>query len=167
MSNTDTDTGAIDTTIIEWRDKGVGPGGIANALEAMGLGRWSAKDVGAALKRLGIKADTLRAAEAVFTPGEEGTAEDYEAEGWAGHCGEKFVRPWLDSTGRDVRDTEGAAGEQSDGGGDVDTTLADRALEHLERTEKDDLENPFESTAWNSRPTLINCKQSRGYFPVS
>ena len=112
----DTDTDAIDTTIIMWRDRGVGPGGIANALEAMGLGKWTAKAVGDALKRLGIKADTLRAAEAVFTPGEEGTADDYEGvEGWAGHCGGKFTRPWLDNTGRDVRDT-GAAGEQGDGG---------------------------------------------------
>ncbi len=165
MTDTE-DTDAIDATIIMWRDKGVAPGGIANALEALGLGRWTAEGVRAALKRLGIKADTLRAAEAVFTPGEEGTAEDYEAEGWAGHSGDKFTRPWLDRVGHDVRDT-GCAGEQIGEGADVDTTLADRALEHLERTEKDDLENPFESTAWNSRPTLINCKQSRGSFPVS
>ncbi len=145
-SNTDTDTGAIDTTIIEWRDKGVGPGGIANVLEALGLGKWTAKAVGAALKRLDVKADTLRAAEAVFTPGEEGTAEDYEAEGWAGHSGDKFTRPWLDRVGHDVRDT-GCAGEQGGGGGDVDTTFADRAVEHLERTEKADQDNPFKSTA--------------------
>ncbi len=137
MTDTE-DTDAIDATIIMWRDKGVAPGGIANALEALGLGKWTAKAVGAALKRLGIKADTLRAAEAVFTP--EG--ED-EGEGWADHCGEKFVRPWLDNTGRDVRDT-GAAGEQGGGDGDVDSTLAERALEHLERREKADQENPFE-----------------------
>ena len=140
MSNTDTDTDAI---IIMWRDRGVGPGGIANALEAMGLGRWSAEGVKAALKRLGIKADTLRAAEAVFTPGEEGTAEDYEAEGWDGHCGSKFTRPWLDNAGRNVRDT-GCAGEQAGEGGDVDSTFADRAVEHLERREKADQDNPFE-----------------------
>ncbi len=143
MSDTDTDT--IDTAILEWHAKGVGLGGIANALEALGLGKWTAKTVGAALKRLGIKADTLRAAEAVFTPGEEGTAEDYEAEGWQGHGGEKFVGPWLDRVGRDVRDT-GAAGEQGGGDGDVDTTLADRAVEHLERREKADQDNPFETT---------------------
>ncbi len=157
MTDTE-DTDAIDATIIMWRDKGVAPGGIANALGAMGFGRWTAKDVGTILKRLDAKA--------MFTPGEEGTAADYEAEGWAGHCGDKFVRPWLDRVGHDVRDT-GCAGEQIGEGADVDTTLADRALEHLERTEKDDLENPFESTAWNSRPTLINCKQSRGSCPVS
>ncbi len=136
----DTDTDAIDTTIIMWRDRGVGPGGIANALEAMGLGKWTAKAVGDALKRLGIKADTLRAAEAVFAPG-----EGEEGEGWAGHCGDKFTRPWLDNTGRDVRDT-GAPGEQGDGGGDVDRTFADRAVEHLERREKADQDNPFFST---------------------
>ena len=90
MSNTG-DT--IDTTILEWHGKGVGPGGIANVLQALGLGQWTTKDVRAALKRLGIKADTFRAAEAVFTPGEEGTAEDYEAEGWQGHGGDKFTRP--------------------------------------------------------------------------
>ena len=139
MSNKD-----IDEAIIEYHTKGVGLGGIANVLEALGLGKWTAKAVGAALKRLGVKADTLRAAEAVFTPGEEGTAEDYEAEGWAGHSGEQFIRPWLDSVGRDVRDT-GCVGEQGDLG-DVDTnsTFADRALEHLERREKADQENPFE-----------------------
>ncbi len=141
---TDTGTDAIDTTILEWHARGVGLGGIANVLEALGLGKWTAKAVGAALKRLGIKADTLRAAEAVFTPGEEGTAADYE--GWEGHGGEKFVGPWLDRVGRDVRDT-GAAGEQSDGDGDVDRTLADRAVEHLERREKADQDNPFKSTA--------------------
>ncbi len=113
---TDTDTDAIDTIILDWHARGVGLGGIANVLAALGMGKWTAKDVRAALKRLGIKADTLRAAEAVFTPGEEGTADDYEGvEGWAGHCGGKFNRPWLDNTGRDVRDT-GAAGEQGDGG---------------------------------------------------
>ncbi len=138
------DQEAIDATILDWNAKGVGPGGIANVLEAMGFGRWTASAVKAALERLGVKADTLRAAEAVFTPGEEGTAEDYEAEGWAGHCGEKFVRPWLDSTGRDVRDT-GAAGEQGGGGADQ-TTFADRAVEHLERREKADQDNPFETT---------------------
>ena len=142
MTDTE-DTDAIDATIIMWRDKGVAPGGIANALEALGLGRWTAEGVRAALKRLGIKADTLRAAEAVFTPGEEGTAEDYEAEGWEGHGGEKFIRPWLDRVGHDVRDT-GCAGEKGDGGGDVDTTFADRALEHLERREEADQGNPFE-----------------------
>ncbi len=100
-----------DTTILEWHAEGVGPGGIANVLEALGLGKWSAEGVRAALKRLGIKA--------MFTPGEEGTAEDYEAEGWEDHGGEKFIRPWLDRVGHDVRDT-GCAGEQSDlGGGDV------------------------------------------------
>ena len=143
----DMDTDAIDTTILEWHRKGVGPGGIANALEALGFDRWSAKAVGAALKRLGVKADTLRAAEAVFTPGEEGTAEDYEAEGWEGHCGDKFTRPWLDRVGRDVRDT-GCAGEQGEHG-QPDTTLADRAVEHLERREKADQGpggNPFVST---------------------
>ncbi len=82
----------------------------------------------------------------MFTPGEEGTAEDYEGvEGWEGHGGGKFIRPWLDNTGRDVRDT-GCAGEQGGEGEGVDTdsTLADRALEHLERREKDDQDNPFE-----------------------
>ncbi len=134
----------IDTAILEWHAKGVGPGGISNVLEALGLGKWTAKDVRAALERLGIKADALRAAEAVFTPGEEGTAADYEGvEGWAGHGGDRFVRPWLDRTGRDVRDT-GAAGEQSDGDGDVDRTFADRAVEHLERREEADQGNPFE-----------------------
>ncbi len=140
-----TDTDDIDATILEWHAKGVGPGGIANVLEAVGLGRWTAKAVGAVLKRLGIKADTLRAAEAVFTPGEEGTAEDYEAECWEGHGGDKFIRPWLDRVGRDVRDT-GAAGEQGGEGVDTNSTFADRALEHLERRERDDLENPFDST---------------------
>ena len=146
MSNTDTDTDAIDTTIIMWRDRGVGPGGIASALEAEGLGRWTAKAVRAVLDRLDDKAGIIRDAEAVFTPGEEGTAEDYEAEGWAGHGGDKFTRPWLDRVGHDVRDT-GCAGEQL--GGDVDTksTFADRALEHLERREKADQDNPFKSTA--------------------
>ncbi len=140
MTDTE-DTDAIDATIIMWRDKGVAPGGIANALEALGLGRWTAEGVRAALKRLDVNADTLRAAEAVFTPGEQGTAGDYESEGWAGHCGTKVVRPWLDRSGRNVRDT-GAPGEQ---GGVVeapDATFADRALEHLERTEEDD-DNPF------------------------
>ena len=61
---TDTDTDTTDATILEWHAKGVRPGGIANVLEALGFGRWSAKGVGAALKRLGIKADTLRAANA-------------------------------------------------------------------------------------------------------
>ena len=129
--------------------RGVGLGGIGNALEAMGLGKWTAKAVGAALKRLGIKADAFRAAEAVFTPeGEEGTAADYEGvEGWEGHGGEKFIRPWLDRVGHDVRDT-GAAGEQGDlGGADVDTSFADRAVEHLERREKADQDNPFKPTA--------------------
>ena len=98
-------------------------------------------------KRLGIKADTLRAAEAVFTPGEEGTAADYGGEGWDGHCGSEFTRPWLDSVGRDVRDT-GCFGEQGDlGDVDADSTFADRALEHLERREKADQDNPFKSTA--------------------
>ena len=142
----DTDTDAIDATILDWHSKGVGPGGIANVLEVMGLGKWTAKDVRAALKRLDAEAGIIRAAEAVFTPGEEGTAEDYEAEGWDGHCGEKFVRPWLDNTGRDVRDT-GAAGEQGDGDGDVDRTFANRAVAHLERTEEADQDNPFKSTA--------------------
>ena len=143
---TDTDTNAIDTIILDWHARGVGLGGISNVLEALGLGKWTAKAVGAALKRLGIKADTLRAAEAVFTPGEEGTAEDYEAEGWAGHGGDKFTRPWLDRVGHDVRDT-GAPGEQGDGGqGEVSSTFADLALEHLERTEKAEKENPFGST---------------------
>ncbi len=140
MSNKD-----IDEVIIEYHTKGVGLGGISNVLEALGLGQWTAKAVGAALKRLGIKADTLRAAEAVFTPGEEGTAEDYEAEGWEDHGGEKFIRPWLDRVGHDVRDT-GCAGEKGYGGGDVDTTFADRALEHLERREEADQGNPFETT---------------------
>ncbi len=134
-----------DTAILEWHARGVGLGAIGNVLEALGLGRWTAKDVGAALKRLGIKADTLRAAEAVFTPGEEGTAEDYEAEGWEGHSGDKFTRPWLDRLGRDVRDT-GCAGEQGGEGVDTDSTFADRALEHLERREKADQGNPFETT---------------------
>ena len=136
MSNTVKDT--IDATIIEWRDRGVGPGGIANVLEVMGLGKWAAKDVRAVLKRLGIKA--------MFTPGEEGTAEHYEAEGWEGHGGDKFTRPWLDRVGHDVRDT-GCAGEQSGEGVNTDSTFADRALEHLERREKDDQDNPFETTA--------------------
>ena len=127
-----------DTTILEWHAKGVGPGGIANALEALGLGQWTAKDVRAALKRLGIKA--------MFTPGEEGTAEDYEAEGWEGHGGDKFTCPWLDRVGRDVRDT-GCAGEQGGEGVDTDSTFADRALEGLERREKADQDNPFKSTA--------------------
>ncbi len=134
----------IDTTILEWHDRGVNPGGIANVLAALGLGQWTAKAVRAALKRLGIKADTLRAAEAVFTPGEEGTAEDYEAEGWAGHSGDKFTRPWLDRAGHDVRDT-GCVGEQGDlGDVDADNTFADRAVDHLERREKADQGNPFE-----------------------
>ena len=132
-----------DTVILEWHAKGVGLGGIANVLEALGMGKWTAKAVGAALKRLADKAGIIRAAEAVFTPGEEGTAEDYEAEGWEGHGGEKFIRPWLDRVGHDVRDT-GAPGEQLGGGVNADTTFADRALEHLERTEKDDQDNPFE-----------------------
>ena len=38
MSDTDTDTDAIDTTILEWHAKGVGPGAIGNVLEALGLG---------------------------------------------------------------------------------------------------------------------------------
>ncbi len=132
MSDTDT----IDATILEWHAKGVGLGGIANVLEALGLGQWTAKAVGAALKRL----DIVRAAEAVFTPGEG------EAEGWEGHGGDKFVRPWLDNTGRDVRDT-GAPGEQGGEGVDIDTTFADRALEASERAEEADRDNPFKSTA--------------------
>ncbi len=55
----------VDATILEWHARGVGPGGISNALEAMGMGKWTAKDVGAALKRLGI----VRTAEAVGDPG--------------------------------------------------------------------------------------------------
>ncbi len=127
MSDTVKDN--VDTTVREWRDRGVGPGGIANALEALGLGKWSAEGVRAALKRLGIRADTLRAAEAVFT----------EDEGWAGHGGDKFTRPWLDRVGHDVRDT-GCAGEQGGEGVDTDSTFADRAVEHLERREKADQE---------------------------
>ncbi len=138
---TDTDTDAIDTAILEWHRKGVGPGGIANVLEAMGMGKWTAKAVGDALKRLGIKADTLRAAEAVFAPG-----EGDEGEGWAGHCGDKFTRPWLDRVGRDVRDT-GCAGEQGGEGEDQpDSTFADRAVAASERAEEDDQDNPFGST---------------------
>ncbi len=140
----DTDTGAIDATIIMWRDRGVGPSGIASALEAEGLGRWTAKAVRAVLDRLDDKAGVVRAAEAVFTP------DEYVGEGWQGHGGDKFTRPWLDRVGRDVRDT-GCAGEQGDGGqGEVSSTFADRALEHLERTEeaeKGPFENPFGSTA--------------------
>lgn len=142
MSNADTD--AIDTAIIEWRDRGVGPSGIASALEAEGLGRWTAKNVRAVLKRLDAEAGIIRDAEAVFTPGE---GEDYDGEGWEGHGGDKFVRPWLDRAGRDVRDTR-CPGEQGDGGqGEVSSTFADRALEHLERTEEADQDNPFKSTA--------------------
>ena len=81
----DTDTDAIDATIIMWRDRGVGPGGIANALEAEGLGRWTAKTVGAALARIDAKAGIIRDAEAVFAPEGEGEGDDYDGEGWAGH----------------------------------------------------------------------------------
>ena len=132
----DADPEAI-ARITEWHDLGVNPGGIASALNAEGLpvppgtrGPWSASTVKATLERLGVKADTLRAAEAVFTP------ED-EAEGWAGHSGDKFTRPWLDRDGRNVRDT-GCPGEQGAEGMGADTSFADRALEHLERREKDD-----------------------------
>ena len=131
------DREAVDTTILEWHEKGVGAGAIANVLEALGLGRWSASTVRATLERLGVKADIIRTAEAVFSPGEGSTAEDYEAEGWQGHSGDKFIRPWLDRVGRDVRDT-GCAGEQGGEGVDTNSTLAARALEHLERREKDD-----------------------------
>ncbi len=129
-------------SIIEWHDRGVGPGGIANVLEVMELGKWTAKDVRAVLKRLDAEAGIIRDAEAVFTPGED---DDYGGEGWEGHGGAKFIRPWLDRTGRDLRDT-GCAGEQGDGGGNVDTTFADRALEHLDRREEADQGNPFETT---------------------
>lgn len=141
MSNTNTD--AIDATIIMWRDRGVNPGGIASALRAEGLGQWTTSAVRTALERLDAKAGIVRTAEAVFTPGED---EDYGGEGWAGHCGDKFIRPWLDSAGRNVRDT-GCPGEQGDGGqGEVSSTFADLALEHLERTEEADQDNPFGST---------------------
>ncbi len=149
MSNTDTDTDAIDATIIMWRDRGVNPGGIASALEAEGLGQWTAKAVRAVLDRLDDKAGIIRAAEAVFAPGE---GDDYGGEGWEGHGGAKFTRPWLDSAGRNVRDT-GCAGEQGDGDEAPDTSFADRALEHLERREKADQENPFKSTAKSYKPT--------------
>ena len=63
------------------------------------------------------------------------------------HGGEKFIRPWLDRTGRDLRDT-GIAGEQGDWLDDpTDSTFADRALESLERHEDADLKNPWGSTA--------------------
>ncbi len=138
MSNTDT----TDATILEWHGRGVGPSGIANVLEAMGLGRWTAKAVRAALERLDDKAGIIRDAEAVFAP--EGEGDDYgDVEGWEGHSG-KFTRPWLDRTGRDVRDT-GCPGDQGDlRDGSVDRSFADRALEHLERRERDDEETPFE-----------------------
>ena len=96
----------------------------------------------AALERLDDKAGVVRDAEAVFAPGED---DDYGGEGWEGHGGDKFVRPWLDSVGHDVRDT-GCAGVQGGGDGDVvDRTFADRAVAHserLERREKADQENP-------------------------
>ena len=58
MSDTDTDT--IDATIIMWRDRGVNPGGIANALRAEGLGQWTTSAVRSALKRLDEKASIIR-----------------------------------------------------------------------------------------------------------
>lgn len=118
--------------ITMWRDRGVNPGGIASALRAEGLGQWTTSAVRAALKRLDAQAGLARTAEAMFTPGDE----DEDAEGWEGHCGDKFVRPWLDSTGCDLRDK--CVGEQGSGGseGQPDTTFADRAVEHAERAEE-------------------------------